>query len=85
VVITGHHATTLTMADLKVYADFNREFINAVKAAKKDRRTIDELANSWSVPDRFLAAGYTQPTPGTSGQGSARLRSNIELVWNELK
>jgi glyoxylase-like metal-dependent hydrolase (beta-lactamase superfamily II) len=85
VVITGHDATTLTMADLTVYADFNREFIAAVKAAKKAGRTIDELASSWTVPDRFLAAGYTQPAPGTSGQGSARLRSNIELVWNELK
>jgi hypothetical protein len=33
----------------------------------------------------FLKAGYTQPPPGTSGQGTARLKINVEIVWNELK
>jgi cyclase len=85
VVITGHHMTTLTMADLKMYTDFNREFIEAVRAAKKAGRTIDDVASTWKVPARFLKAGYTQPPPGTSGQGSQRLRTNVEIVWNELK
>jgi hypothetical protein len=31
-------------------------------------------------------AGFTQPPPGnSSGQGAARLRLNVEIVWNELK
>jgi cyclase len=85
VVITGHHTATLTMADLKMYAAFNREFIEAVEAARKAGRTIDDVASTWKVPDRFLEAGYTQPPPGTSGQGTARLRINVEIVWNELK
>ena len=84
-VITGHNATTLTMMDMKMYADFNGEFVEAVRAAKKAGRTIDDVANTWTVPRRYLEGGYTQPPPGTSGQGTARLRMNIEIVWNELK
>jgi cyclase len=83
--ITGHNITTLTMADLKMYTDFNREFIAAVEAAKNAGRTIDDVASTWKVPERFLKAGYTQPPPGTSGQGTARLRINVEIVWNELQ
>ena len=85
VLITGHNMTTLTMADLKMHTDFNREFIAAVEAAKKAGRTIDDAASTWKVPERFLKAGYTEPPPGTSGQGTARLRINVEIVWNELK
>jgi hypothetical protein len=84
-VITGHHMTTLTMADLKMYTAFIYDFIAAVQAAKKAGRSIDDVASTWKMPERFLEAGYTQPPPGTSGQGTARLRVNVEIVWNELK
>src|SRR5262245_55310224 len=33
-VITGHNPTTLTMADLKTYGDFTREFVQKVQAVK---------------------------------------------------
>jgi glyoxylase-like metal-dependent hydrolase (beta-lactamase superfamily II) len=74
-VITGH-STNMTMADLKEYADFNREFVQAVRAAKKAGQTVDDVANSWKVPDRFK--GYAQPMP-------ARLKPNVQVVWDELK
>ncbi len=76
-VITGHAATTMTMADVREYAEFNREFVNAVRAAKKAGQTIDDAIN-WKVPERFLKNGYNQPMP----QG---LRSNATVVWNEIK
>lgn len=78
VVITGHNATTLTIGDVKMYSDFNREFVDAVRAAKKAGQTVDDVAGTWKVPERFLKAGYTQPP-------AARLKSNAEVVWNELK
>jgi cyclase len=84
VVITGHNATTLTMADLKLYTDFNREFVEAVTAAKKAGKTIDDVASAWKIPARFLEAGYSEPAPNT-GQSPSRLRMNAELIWNELK
>lgn len=83
-VITGHHSTTLSMADVVMYADFNREFVDAVRTAKATGRTIGDVASTWKVPQKFLDAGYTQPPPGTSGQGTARLRANIEIIWGEL-
>jgi glyoxylase-like metal-dependent hydrolase (beta-lactamase superfamily II) len=76
-VITGHAASTMTMADVKEYSDFNRAFVDAVRAAKKSGQTIDQVVNTWKVPERFLKAGYQQPQ-------AARLRSNVEVVWKEL-
>jgi glyoxylase-like metal-dependent hydrolase (beta-lactamase superfamily II) len=75
-VITGHNATTLTMADVKMYSDFNRAFVDAARAAKKAGQSIDEFANSWKVPEAFLKAGYTQPAV-------TRVKSNAEVVWKE--
>lgn len=76
-VITGHAAATMTMADVKEYADFNRAFVDAVRAAKKAGQTIDQVVNGWKVPERFLKSGYQQPQ-------ADRLRSNVEVVWKEL-
>ena len=75
-VITGHANTTLTMADVKEYADFNRAFVEHVRAAKKAGQTADQATN-WKVPERFLKSGYTQPMPDA-------LRSNVQVVWNEI-
>ena len=76
-VITGHANTTLTMADVKEYADFNRAFVDHVRAAKKAGQTVEQ-AIEWKVPERFLKNGYTQPMPNG-------LRSNAQVVWNEIK
>lgn len=77
-VITGHNATTLKIADVKVYADFNRDFVEAVRAARKAGRTVDDVVNTWKVPERFLKDGYAQPAPD-------RIRSNAQVIWDELR
>jgi cyclase len=77
IVITGHNATTLTIADVKTYSEFNREFVEAARAAKRSGQAIEAFANSWKVPQRFLDAGYAQaPVAG--------LQSNAEVAWKEL-
>ena len=76
-VIAGHNATLLTMADVKVYSDLNREFLEAVRAGRKAGRTVTEIANTWKMPERLLKAGYRQSTP-------ERLLSNVQVVWDEL-
>jgi cyclase len=73
--ITGH-STVMTMADLKQYAEFNREFLAAVQEAKRAGRTIDQIANGWTMPAKY--SGYAAPQP-------ARLRSNVEVIYNELR
>jgi cyclase len=90
-VITGHTPTTLTMADLKTFADFTREFVQTVQAAKKAGRTIDDVVNSWKVPERFQKDGILTPDEVQQlirlslDAQKARLRSNVEVVWNETK
>jgi len=75
VVVTGH-SRNMTMADLKEYGEFNRDFVQAAQAAKKAGRTIDDVVSTWKVPERFN--GYAQPMPD-------RLRQNVEVVWRETK
>jgi cyclase len=87
-VITGHYQTTLTMGDLKMYGDFVREFVETVQAARKAGRTIDDVVNSWSVPERFLKSGYLTPEEyqRLSRQPmTLRLRANVEVIWSETK
>ena len=74
-IITGH-STQMTMADLREYAEFNREFFAAVRDARKAGRSVDEIAASWTVPAKFK--GYAAPQP-------TRLKANVEVIANELK
>jgi glyoxylase-like metal-dependent hydrolase (beta-lactamase superfamily II) len=75
VVIPGHSATNLTVADMRQYAEFNREFMNAVQDAKLKGQTVEQIAGSWKMPAKY--AGYAEPA-------AARLRSNVQVVFDEL-
>lgn len=71
-----------------MYADFTREFVQAVQAAKKAGQTIDDVVNGWKVPERFLKEGYMTPDEYqrlARQPMTARLRTNVEVVWNETK
>jgi cyclase len=74
-IITGH-STQMTLADLREYAEFNREFAASVREAKKSGRSIDDIAKGWTLPAKYT--GYAPPQP-------ARLRSNVEVIYNEIK
>ena len=73
-IITGH-STVMTMADLREYAEFNREFLAAVDAGKRSGQTVDQIATRWKVPARYV--GYAEPQ-------AARLRSNVQVIFDEL-
>jgi len=74
-IVTGH-STIMTMADLKEYAMFNQEFAATVQQAKKAGRTVDEVASSWKIPAKY--ANYAEPQ-------AARLKNNVQIVWDESK
>lgn len=74
-VITGH-STQMTMNDLQEYAQFNRDFLSAMQEAKKAGRSPDEVAKGWTMPAKY--AGYAAPQP-------ARLQSNVQVIFNEIK
>ncbi len=87
-VITGHHATTLTMADLKTYGEFISDFVKTVQAAKKAGKTIDDVVNTWKVSERFLKDGYMTPEEYQKiarQPMSVRVRANAEVIWSETK
>jgi cyclase len=73
-IINGHTPAPTTMADLKEYAAFIREFVTTVQAAKKAGRTIDEAVAAWETPARFQ--GYATPNP-------ARVRADAEVIYKE--
>jgi len=73
VIITGH-STEMTRADLKEYVDLNREFLNDMREAKSAGKSVDEVASSWKIPDKY--AGYVAP--------AARLKANVQIVYDEL-
>ena len=78
-VITGH-STTMTMADLAEYAQFNTDFKSAVQAAKKAGKTVDDVAASWKIPEKYK--GYTAPTAPAA---MTRLKANVQIVFDESK
>ena len=73
-IITGH-STQMTMADLKEYIAFNREFFNDVRAAKKAGKSIDDVAASWKIPEKYK--GYAAADAG-------RLKNNVRLAFAEV-
>jgi len=73
-IITGH-STTMTIADLKEYAEFNREFLAAMREAKKTGKSVDDTASAWKLPEKYK--GYTVQAP--------RLKANVQVIFDELK
>ena len=70
-IITGH-STVMTFNDLRAFADFNRSFLDAARAAKKKGQSVDEFVKNWTPP-----AGINPPT-------GARLPTNAQAIYNEL-
>ena len=71
----------MTVADLVEYSEFNKDFMRDVQAAKKAGKKVDELAASWKIPAKYQ--GYTDPA--STPQQTARLKTNIQIVFDETK
>lgn len=74
-IITGH-STVMTANDLREYAEFNREFLNAVREGKRAGKSPEEIAKSWTMPEKYK--GYAPPQP-------ARLQINVENIYKETR
>ncbi len=75
-VITGHAMQTMTMNDLREYAAFNHDFLAAVRDGKKAGKSVDDIAKGWKIPAKYV--GYAAPQ-------EARLKANVQIVFDELK
>jgi glyoxylase-like metal-dependent hydrolase (beta-lactamase superfamily II) len=74
-IITGH-STVMTVADLREHAQFNKDFVSDVRAGLAAGKSPADIAASWKVNEAKYK-GYTAQ--------EARVKSNVELVANELK
>ncbi|HEY1309039.1 MAG TPA: MBL fold metallo-hydrolase [Vicinamibacterales bacterium] len=79
-IITGH-STTMTMADLREYAQFNDDFAAAVHDGKKAGKSVDDIAGAWKMPEKYK--GYADPR--ATPQNTARLKNNVQIVFDETK
>jgi glyoxylase-like metal-dependent hydrolase (beta-lactamase superfamily II) len=78
-VINGHTATTTTWADLKEFAEFNRDFLTWAQAELKAGKTPDQAAGEWRVPEKYK--GYS-PTVAPMFGG---LQGRLQRLADELK
>jgi len=75
-IITGH-ATVMTFEDLRKWADFNRGFLEEMRAAKKAGKSPEQAAKEWKAPAGFAP----QDNPGAQ----TRLQTNVQTIYNEIK
>jgi cyclase len=73
-IIPGH-STLMKPADLKEWAEFNDDFLGAVREGKAAGRTAEQIASSWTVPAKYQ--GYTIDPK--------RVQTNVEIIFKELR
>ena len=63
---------TMTWSDLQEYADFNRDFLAAVRQAIAAGKTADEAASTLQLPARYSTYDMRQA------------RANVQAIYEEL-
>jgi len=74
-IVTGH-STVMAPGDLREYAEFNRDFLSAVREGKKAGKSAGEIVKGWSMPAKYKA--YAAPAP-------MRLQANVENIYKEAR
>jgi glyoxylase-like metal-dependent hydrolase (beta-lactamase superfamily II) len=78
-IINGHTPAQTTWADLKEYADFNKDLVDWMQAELKAGKTPDQAAAEWKLPEKYK--GYS-PTVGALFGGMA---GRIATLQKEMK
>jgi glyoxylase-like metal-dependent hydrolase (beta-lactamase superfamily II) len=71
-IITGH-STLMKWPDLVDYAEFNRAFLDAARAAQKSGKTAEQAAAELKLPDKFKEYNV------------ARAAANVGVIFGEKK
>lgn len=79
IIVTGHSDRTMTMADLKEYSDFNKDFLSWVESEMKAGKSAEQAANEYKVPDKYK--GYSANLPPFFGG----MKGYIQGIYDELK
>jgi hypothetical protein len=62
----------MSIKDLQEYADFNKDFLEAVKQAIAAGKTADEAAKTLQLPERYKAYDMTNAS------------ANVKAIYKEL-
>ena len=73
-IINGHMPTQTTWADLKTFADLQQDFLNWAQAELKAGKTPEAAAPGWTMPDKYVQAGYATAVPTLFGGMVGRLQ-----------
>ena len=71
-VINGHNNTTTTWADVKEFADFNKDFLTWAQTQLKLGKTPEQAAAEWKVPEKYQ--GYSSQVSPLFGGVAGRLQ-----------
>jgi hypothetical protein len=74
-IVTGH-STVMTPADLREYAQFNKDFLTYVQNAMKAGRSADDAAAGYKIDEAKYKGYMIDPM---------RLKANVGVIYNELK
>ena len=77
--INGHMPTQTTRADLKEYAEFNKDLVAWMQEQLKAGKTPEQAAAEWKLPEKYK--GY-DPAVGALFGG---LAGRIQTLANEMK
>jgi glyoxylase-like metal-dependent hydrolase (beta-lactamase superfamily II) len=78
-IINGHTPAQTTWADLKEFADFNKDLVAWMQAELKAGKTPEQAAAEWKLPEKYK--GYS-PTVGAMFGG---LTGRIQTLQKEMK
>jgi glyoxylase-like metal-dependent hydrolase (beta-lactamase superfamily II) len=74
--VTGHAQTTMTRDDLKTYGEFIKEFVQAVRDAKKAGKSADDFAAGYKVPEKYTGYPAAQ---------AASVKNAASVIMEEAK
>jgi cyclase len=72
-IINGHMPAQTTWADLKEFADFNRDLVAWMQAGLKAGKTPEQLAAEWKVPEKYT--GYSATVSQLMGGMAGRIQA----------
>ncbi len=78
-IINGHTPAQTTWADLKEFADFNKELVTWMQAGLKAGKTPEQLAGEWKLPEQYK--GYS----GTVSAMMGGMAGRIQNLQKEMK
>jgi cyclase len=80
-IINGHTPANTTWADLKDYADFNKDLVAWMQSELKAGKTPEQAAAEFKLPAKYKDKGYSE----TVGPLFGGLKGRIETLQKEMK